>query len=290
VVYRSALETETADVAEALADWTWEVGLIQRRALVTGANGGIGATICDRLRAAGIEVRTTDVVGPADLVADLVADPIPQWAAKDIDICVAVAGVVDTFAPAHSMSSAKWARDIDVNLTGTFRVIQACLPGMRKRRFGRIIAISSMAGRMGAAGKVAYAASKSGLHGMMRTIAIENCGRGITANVVLPGMIATSKTMTLPEKDQERIRAALPSKRFGRPEEVADLVAFLASDGAGYITAQEIGIDGGLELNTLFVGPTHAVGTRTGKAGLSGGTRPPHCGCAQCGQVDTYDG
>ncbi|MCA2319837.1 SDR family oxidoreductase [Mycobacterium intracellulare] len=230
---------------------------MKRRALVTGANGGIGAAICDRLRADAIEVRTTDVVGPADVVAELPGDPIPQWAVEDIDICVAVAGVVDTFAPAHSISSEKWSRDIDVNLTGTFRVIRRCLPGMRERRFGRIIAISSMAGRMGAAGKVAYAASKAGLHGMMRTIAIENCEHGITANLVLPGMIATPKIMTLPQWDQERIRAALPSKRFGRPEEVADLVAFLARDDAGYITAQEICIDGGLELNTLFVGATH---------------------------------
>lgn len=229
---------------------------MKRLALVTGANGGIGAAICERLRADGIGVRTTDVVGPADVVLDLPADPIPQWAVEDIDICVAVAGVVDTFARAHSMSSAKWSRDIDVNLTGAFYVIRACLPGMRERRFGRVIAISSMAGRMGAAGKVAYAASKAGLHGMMRTIAIENCGHGITANLVLPGMIATPKIMTLPQRDQERIRAALPSRRFGRPQEVADLVAFLARDGAGYITAQDIGIDGGLELNTLFVGAT----------------------------------
>jgi NAD(P)-dependent dehydrogenase (short-subunit alcohol dehydrogenase family) len=188
---------------------------------------------------------------------DLRTDPIPQWAVEDIDICVAVAGIVDTFAPAHLMAAAQWDRDIEVNLTGTFRVIRACLPGMRQRRFGRIIAISSMAGRMGASGKVAYAASKAGLHGMMRTIAIENCGHGITANLVLPGMIATPKIMTLPKRDQDRIRAALPSERFGHPEEVADLVAFLARDGAGYITAQDIGIDGGLELNTLVVGPTH---------------------------------
>jgi NAD(P)-dependent dehydrogenase (short-subunit alcohol dehydrogenase family) len=197
-----------------------------------------------------------DVVGPADAVLDLAADPIPEWFGSDVDICVAVAGVVDTFAPAHSMSADQWSRDIDVNLTGAFRVIQACLPGMRERRFGRIVAISSVAGRNGASGKVAYAASKAGLHGMIRTIAIENSSRGITANSVLPGIIATPKAMTLPESDQERICAALPSGRFGRLEEVADLVAFLASDGAGYITAQDISIDGGMELNTLFVGPT----------------------------------
>ena len=91
---------------------------------------------------------------------------------------------------------------------------------------------------------------------MIRTIAIENCAHGITANLVLPGITDTPKLRGLPKADQERLCAALPSGRFGRPEEVADLVAFLSSDSAGYITAQDIAIDGGLELNTLFVGPT----------------------------------
>ncbi|MBB5167629.1 NAD(P)-dependent dehydrogenase (short-subunit alcohol dehydrogenase family) [Mycobacterium sp. AZCC_0083] len=197
-----------------------------------------------------------DAYGSADVVVDLTADPIPQSAIADVDICVSVAGIVDTFAPAHSMSQEQWSRDVNVNLSGAFRVIQACLTGMRERRFGRIVAISSMAAQMGSAGKVAYAASKAGLHGMMRTIAIENGSCGITANCVLPGMIATPKVLMLPDGDQERIRAALPSGRFGRPGEVADLVAFLTRDDAGYITAQEIGIDGGLGLNTLYVGPT----------------------------------
>jgi NAD(P)-dependent dehydrogenase (short-subunit alcohol dehydrogenase family) len=229
---------------------------MKRTALVTGANGGIGSAVCARLGADGVAVRTMDLVEPADVVLDLTVDPIPPEAVADVDLCISVAGVVGTFAPAHSMSSEKWSRDIDVNLTGSFRVIQACLPGMRERRFGRIVAISSMAGQMGSAGKVAYAASKAGLHGMMRTIAIENCSHGITANCVLPGMIATQKVLALPEADRQRILAALPSGRFGRPGEVADLVAFLARDDSGYITAQEVGIDGGLQLNELYVGPT----------------------------------
>lgn len=228
---------------------------MRRQALVTGATGGIGKAICGRLRADGLSVRTMDVAGTADVVVDLTIDPIPGWAVEDVDVCVSVAGVVDTFAPAHSMSAEKWSRDIDVNLTGAFRVVQACLSGMRERRFGRIVAISSMAGQMGSAGKVAYAAAKAGLHGMIRTVAIENTARGITANCVLPGMIATPKVMALPNEDRQRILDGILSGRFGRPEEVADLVAFLARDEAGYITAQEIGIDGGLQLNSLFVGP-----------------------------------
>jgi len=226
-----------------------------RQALVTGAMGGIGEAICHRLRADGLSVRTMDVTGSPDVAVDLTIDPIPEWAVADVDVCVSVAGIVDTFAPAHSMSAEKWARDIDVNLTGAFRVVQACLRGMRERRFGRIVAISSVAGQMGSAGKVAYAAAKAGLHGMIRTIAIENTANGITANCVLPGMIATPKVMVLPQADRQRILGGIPSGRFGRPEELADLVAFLVRDEAGYITAQEIGIDGGLQLNSLFVGP-----------------------------------
>jgi NAD(P)-dependent dehydrogenase (short-subunit alcohol dehydrogenase family) len=248
--------------------------MTKRRALVTGANGGIGRAVCARLRSDGVEVRTTDVAGEADVVLDLSVDPIPQWVVSDIDICVSVAGVVDTFARAHSMSMEKWSRDIDVNLTGAFRVIQACLPGMRDRQFGRVVAISSMAGRMGSAGKVAYAAAKAGLHGLVRTVAIENCAHGITANVVLPGMIATPKVLAMSQSDQHPIRAAIASGRFGRPEEVADLIAFLSGDGAGYITAQEIGIDGGLELNSLFVVPQ---GCRRSYWRSSCAIRPKRC-------------
>jgi NAD(P)-dependent dehydrogenase (short-subunit alcohol dehydrogenase family) len=232
----------------------------KRQALVTGASGGIGKAVSDRLRADGFSVRTLDIAGTPDVALDLTVDLIPQWAVEDVDVCISVAGVVDTFAPAHSMSAEKWSRDIDTNLTGAFRAIQACLTGMRDRKFGRIVAVSSMAAQMGSAGKVAYSAAKAGLSGMIRTIAIENTGHGITANSVLPGMIATSKVMALPSADRQRILEGIPSGRFGSPEEVADLVAFLVRDDAGYITAQEIGIDGGFQLNPTFVGPQRRRG------------------------------
>lgn len=224
-------------------------------ALVTGANGGIGSAVCARLQQDGATVRRLDVVGPADITADLALDPLPEDGFADVDVCVSVAGVVDTFARAHTISEEKWSREIAVNLTGAFRVVRACLPGMRERGYGRIIVVSSMAAKMGSPGKVAYSAAKAGLLGMVRTIAIENSGLGITANAVLPGMIATPKVEALPLADQDRILAALPAGRFGLPDEVAGLVSFLASPGAAYITAQEIGIDGGLELKDLFVGP-----------------------------------
>jgi NAD(P)-dependent dehydrogenase (short-subunit alcohol dehydrogenase family) len=226
----------------------------QRVALVTGASGGIGTAIVHRLRSDGLRVITLDVAGDVDLTLDVVRDPLPAEFFDDVDVCISNAGIVDTIAPAHGMSAEKWQRDIDVNLTGAFRVIQSCLPGMRTRRYGRIVAVSSLAGQMGLAGQVAYAASKAGLQGAVKTVAIENLAYGITANCVLPGMVATPKVNGLPPEVRDRVLAAMPTGRFGEPDEVADLIAFLARDGSGYITGQEIAIDGGLGLLTFSLG------------------------------------
>jgi acetoacetyl-CoA reductase len=125
---------------------------------------------------------------------------------------------------------------------------------MRERRRGRIVVISSGAARGGLPGQVAYAASKAGLLGMVKTLAAENAQRGITVNAVLPGMIATEKVRSMPADVLERVEAALPAGRMGEVAEVAALVAFLASDEAAYVTGQEIGIDGGLGLNTMSLG------------------------------------
>jgi NAD(P)-dependent dehydrogenase (short-subunit alcohol dehydrogenase family) len=222
------------------------------RALVTGAARGIGAAIAERLRADGLEVVTLDRSPGCDITLDLAADPLPELG--DVDVCVSNAAVTDTIAPAHRMTAEQWGRDIDVNLTGAFRVVQACLAGMRSRGGGRIVVISSAAARGGLPGQAAYAASKAGLLGMVKTVAAENAQRGITVNAVLPGMIATEKVRSMPPEVLERIEAALPAGRMGEVGEVAALVAFLVSAEAGYITGQEIGIDGGLGLNTMSLG------------------------------------
>jgi len=220
-----------------------------RRALVTGAAQGIGAAIAERLRGDGLDVVTADVAEGCDLRFDVARDEIP--ALGEVDVCVSNAAITTTMAPAHKMSSEQWSGDLDVNLTGAFRVIQACLPGMRERRSGRIVVISSGAARDGLPGQAAYAASKAGLIGMAKTLAAENVRRGITANAVLPGMVATETVRAMPREILERLDEALPSGRMASPDEVAGLVAYLASEEAGYVTGEAIAIDGGMGLNTM---------------------------------------
>jgi NAD(P)-dependent dehydrogenase (short-subunit alcohol dehydrogenase family) len=219
------------------------------KAIVTGAARGIGAAIADRLRAGGDEVETIDLAEGADHRLDIARDELPDLG--HVDICVSNAAITTTVAPAHRMSAEQWQRDIDVNLTGAFRVVQACLGGMRERGYGRIVVISSGAAQSGLPGQVAYSASKAGLIGMIKTIAAENVARGITANAVLPGMVETENVLAMPPEVLERVRAQLPSGRMATPAEIAALVAFLASDESGYVTGQAIGIDGGAALNTM---------------------------------------
>jgi NAD(P)-dependent dehydrogenase (short-subunit alcohol dehydrogenase family) len=221
------------------------------RALVTGAARGIGAAIAERLRADGCEVVTLDRAPGCDLQVDLRTDEVP--ALQDIDVCVSNAAVTDTFAPAHRMTDEQWQKDVDVNLPGAFKAVRACLPGMRERQHGRIVVISSGAATGGLPGQVAYAASKAGLIGMVKTIAAENIAKGITANAVLPGIIATEAVNAMPAPVLERVTEHQPTGRLGQPNEVAALVAYLASDAAGYVTGQVIGIDGGFGLNTFSI-------------------------------------
>jgi acetoacetyl-CoA reductase len=221
-------------------------------ALVTGAARGIGAAIADRLATDGFEVATLDREPGCDFEIDLTKDELPDL--SEIDVVVSNAAITDTVAPAHKMTPEQWSRDIDVNLSGAFRAVQACLPGMRERRYGRIVVISSGAAVDGLPGQVAYSASKAGLLGMVKTLAAENAGRGITANAVLPGMVASEKVLAMPREVLDRIEATLPAGRMAAPSEVAGLVAYLASEDAGYVTGQQVGIDGGVSLNTFTLG------------------------------------
>jgi len=222
------------------------------RALVTGAARGIGAAIAKRLVDDGMDVLTLDLAPGCDVTIDVANDEFP--ALDDVDVCVANAGITTTIAPAHSMSTQQWQRDIDVNLTGAFRTVQACISGMRTRQFGRIVVISSVAALGGLPGQVAYAASKAGLLGMVRTLASENAALGITANAVLPGLVATEQVLAMPDEVRDRVLQALPSGRAVAPEEVAAAVAFLAGPEAAQISGQAIAVDGALSLPQLSLG------------------------------------
>jgi acetoacetyl-CoA reductase len=223
-----------------------------RKALVTGAARGIGAAIAMRLAADGLEVVTLDLQPGCDIALDVSEDSFPPL--QDVDVCVANAAVTTTIAPAHKMTAAQWTRDIDVNLTGAFRTVQACLGGMRERGHGRVIVISSVAALGGLPGQVAYAASKAGLLGMVRTIASENASRGVTVNAVLPGLVATEQVLGMPQEVRERVLRALPTGRMVEPAEIAAAVAFLAGSQAAQISGQAIAVDGAASLSQLSLG------------------------------------
>ncbi len=223
-----------------------------RRALVTGAARGIGAAIAERLIADGLDVVTLDLHAGCDIALDVARDPFP--ALEDIDVCVANAGITTTIAPAHKMSAEQWERDVDVNLTGSFRTIQACIGGMRERGYGRVVVISSIAALGGLPGQVAYAASKAGQLGMVRTLASENAAFGITVNAILPGLVATEQVLAMPDAVRERVLRAVPTGRLVEPAEIAAAVAFLVSAEAAQISGQTLAVDGAASLSQLSLG------------------------------------
>jgi NAD(P)-dependent dehydrogenase (short-subunit alcohol dehydrogenase family) len=228
-----------------------------RSVLVTGANRGIGRAIAERFVAAGDKVATIYRSGELpDGVLGAVGD-MRDTASVDaafteieaahgpVEVLVANAGVTRD-GLLMRMSDEDFAEVLDVNLTGSFRCVRRASKGMIRLRRGRIVLISSVVGLYGGQGQVNYAASKAGLVGMARSITRELGGRGITANVVAPGFIDTAMTAELPQDRQDAYRASIPAGRFARPEEVAGVVHFLASDDAAYITGAVIPVDGGL--------------------------------------------
>ena len=144
------------------------------------------------------------------------------------------------------MKEDEWGQVIDTNLTAVFRVTKACLKGMTKARWGRIINISSVVGLMGNAGQANYSAAKSGLEGFTRSLAREIGSRGITVNAIAPGFIDTDMTKDLPDANKEAMLSQIPAGRLGKPEEIAATVGFLASEESGYITGATIPVNGGM--------------------------------------------
>lgn len=237
-----------------------------RRALVTGGSGDLGAAICARLAADGLQVivhananleraqATAEAIraagGSALALAFDVADGEAARAAIEgllgegpIQVVVNNAGIHDD-APMAGMSEQQWKRVIDVSLHGFFHVTQPLLLPMARTRWGRIVNLSSVAAVLGNRGQTNYAAAKAGLHGASTSLAREMASRGITVNVVAPGVI--EGRMAADAFPPETIRQLVPAGRAGRPQEVADLVGFLCSDAAGYINGQVIGINGGM--------------------------------------------
>ena len=147
------------------------------------------------------------------------------------------------------MKEDEWDQVINTNLTSVFRVTKACLRGMTKAKFGRVISISSVVGSMGNGGQTNYSAAKAGLEGFSRSLAAEIASRGITVNCVAPGFIETDMTKVLPEEHKAKLVEKVPSARLGQPEEIAAAVAFLASNGASYITGETLHVNGGMYMS-----------------------------------------
>jgi 3-oxoacyl-[acyl-carrier protein] reductase len=239
---------------------------LKRRALVTGGSGDIGGAICRELAAQGSFVyvhananveRAQHVVdairnenGAAEAVAFDLTDAVATKTALDalletgaIEWLVHNAGIHDD-APLAGMSAEQWHRVIDVSLHGFFHVAQPLLLPMARARHGRIVCVSSVAAVLGNRGQANYAAAKAGLHGAVKSLAREMASRGITVNVVAPGVIAGHLADAAFDADQ--IRQIVPAARAGTPEEVAALVGFLCSERAGYVNGQVIGVNGGM--------------------------------------------
>ena len=233
-----------------------------RTALVTGGSRGIGAAISQALKAQGCNVAAT-YAGNDEAAAKFTEETgikTYKWNVGSyedsaagiakveeemgpIDIVVANAGITRD-APFHKMTPQQWQEVIDTNLTGVFNTVHPIWPGMRERKFGRVIVISSINGQKGQFAQVNYAATKAGDLGIVKSLAQEGARAGITANAICPGYIATEMVMAVPEKVRESIIGQIPAGRLGEPEEIARCVAFLASDESGFINGSTISANG----------------------------------------------
>ncbi|WP_336320943.1 3-oxoacyl-ACP reductase FabG [Streptomyces lavendofoliae] len=228
-----------------------------RSVLITGGNRGIGLAVARAFASQGDAVAVThrgsrtpegvlglhcDVTDPAQVDAAVEA---AEAAHGPLDVVVANAGITDDKLMLR-MNDTDFHRVLDTNLGGAFRTARRSVESMVRRQRGRLVFISSVAGLRGSAGQVNYASSKAGLVGLARSLARELGPRGITANVVAPGLVETDMARRLSDRQREGILGEVPLKRAGRPEEVAAAVLWLASDHAGYVTGAVVPVDGGL--------------------------------------------
>jgi 3-oxoacyl-[acyl-carrier protein] reductase len=236
-------------------------------ALVTGASGGIGGAIAQALHTQGAKVTLAGTRRAAldTLAGELgdrvwvetaqLADPAApdalikaaEAAMGQVDILVNNAGLTRD-GLALRMKDEDWLSVIEVNLTASFRLARAVLRGMMKRRSGRIIGITSVVGVTGNAGQANYAASKAGMIGMSKALALEIASRNVTVNCIAPGFVTTAMTNALTEEQRGKAAAAVPAGRFGTPAEVAAAAVFLASDEAAYITGHTLHVNGGIAM------------------------------------------
>ncbi|QBX33636.1 beta-ketoacyl-ACP reductase [Paracoccus liaowanqingii] len=236
---------------------------MSRIALVTGGSRGIGAAISKALQAAGYTV-AANYAGNDDAARAFTEETgikTFKWSVADYDSCAqgvaqveAELGPIDVLvnnagitrdAPFHKMTPQQWKEVIDTNLSGVFNMTHPVWPGMRERKYGRIINISSINGQKGQFGQVNYSAAKAGDLGFTKALAQEGARANITVNAICPGYIATEMVMAVPEKVRESIIAQIPVGRLGEPDEIARAVVFLASDEAGFITGSTISANGG---------------------------------------------
>ncbi|MCA0276783.1 MAG: beta-ketoacyl-ACP reductase [Proteobacteria bacterium] len=232
-------------------------------ALVTGGSRGIGAAISIALKNAGYSV-AANYAGNDEAAQKFKAEtgiPVYKWSVADYDACEAgirqveadlgpVAVLVNNAGITrdsmfHKMTREQWKEVIDTNLHGVFNMTHPLWSGMRDRKFGRVITISSINGQKGQAGQANYSASKAGDIGFTKALAQEGARAGITVNVICPGYIATEMVMAVPEKVRESIIAQIPVGRLGEPEEIARCVVFLASDESGFVTGATLTANGG---------------------------------------------
>ena len=234
-----------------------------RTAIVTGGTRGIGAAIAVALKTAGCKV-AANYAGNDEAAQNFNAEtgiPVYKWSVADYDACAggiaqveADLGPVDILvnnagitrdAPFHKMTRDQWADVINTNLNGVFNMTHPVWNGMRERKFGRVITISSINGQKGQFAQANYSASKAGDLGFTKALAQEGARNGITVNAICPGYIGTDMVMAVPEKVRESIIAQIPVGRLGEADEIARCVVFLASDDAGFITGSTITANGG---------------------------------------------